>query len=97
MSAESFEVIGSGVSLTSVTNEAIANTHSLVKSASISASHCIPAVNACEKRNSAMKPEANEQTEDLSHELNTVRLKTDSMVAGLTRKVAAMPSGVAHS
>lgn len=94
---ESFEVIASGVSLTSVTNEAIANTRSLVKSASISASQCSPAVNACEKRNSTMKPEADEQTEDLSHELNTVRLKTDSMVAGLTRKVAAMTSGVAHS
>ncbi|GLJ11775.1 hypothetical protein SUGI_0176720 [Cryptomeria japonica] len=94
---DSFEVIGSGVSLTSVASEAIANTRSLVKSASISASQCSPAVNASQKRNSTMNPEENEQNEDLSHELNTVRLKTDSMVAGLTRKVAAMPSGAARS
>ncbi|KAH9298666.1 hypothetical protein KI387_030348 [Taxus chinensis] len=96
-SSEPLKVIGSGVSLGSDANKAIPNPRSLIKSSSISASQCSPAVNACQRRNSTMKPEEDEKTEDLNHELNAVRLKTDSMVAGLTRKVAAMPSGVAHS
>uniref|UniRef100_A0A0C9SA11 mitogen-activated protein kinase n=1 Tax=Wollemia nobilis TaxID=56998 RepID=A0A0C9SA11_9CONI len=96
MTAQPSKVIGSGVSLVNGASKAITNPRSLVKSSSISASQCSPAVNAYQKRNSIMRPE-DENREDSTSELDVSRLKTDSVVAGLATKVAAMSSGVARS
>eukprot|EP01018_Ginkgo_biloba_P008109 Gb_03870 [translate_table: standard] len=96
MPAQESKVIGSTVSLENGVSKATPDPRSLVKSASISASQCTATINSYQRRNSSVKPE-NEIKEDSGGELSALRFKTDSMVAGLTRKVAAMPSGVAHS
>lgn len=89
-------VIGSAVSLTNGASKAVPDPRNLVKSASISASTCTVAVNACQRRNSTMKPE-DEKKEEFNSESSAVTYNTDSRVAGLTNKIAAMSSGVAHS
>eukprot|EP00253_Pinus_taeda_P001569 PITA_01569 len=89
-------VIDSAVSLSNGPSRAVPDPRNLVKSASINASKCTVVVNSCQRRNSTMKP-GDEKKEDLSSESSAVTYNTDSMVAGLTSKIAAMSSGVAHS